>query len=83
MEQNLPLDEPSIVLGRIKGLLLTLQSALYSRNLVNRACGILMERRDLNHDDALQLLIRQARDSGTPLRQVSADLIAGAPADRD
>ncbi|MDQ0632470.1 GAF domain-containing protein [Arthrobacter pascens] len=61
----------------------SLQSALYSRDVVNRACGVLMERQSLNHDDALQELIREARDTGRPLRQVSADVIAGTPADRN
>ncbi|MBT2532228.1 GAF and ANTAR domain-containing protein [Arthrobacter sp. ISL-48] len=61
----------------------SLQSALYSRDVVNRACGVLMERQGLNHDDALQQLIRKARDTGRTLRQVSADLLAETPADRN
>jgi GAF domain-containing protein len=61
----------------------SLQSALHSRDTVNRACGILMERSGLNHGSALEALMRQARDTGSTLTQVSVDLIAGAPASRN
>jgi GAF domain-containing protein len=59
----------------------SLQSALHHRDTINRACGILMERQSLNHEQALQALIRRARDRGTNPKQVSAELIAGTPAD--
>ncbi|HEY8700590.1 MAG TPA: GAF and ANTAR domain-containing protein [Arthrobacter sp.] len=61
----------------------SLQAALHSRDMVNRACGVLMERQGVNHGGALELLMRQARDMGKTLSQISADLIAGAPADRN
>ena len=55
----------------------SLQSALYSRDLINRACGILMERLTLTEDAALQHLMRQARTTRSTLREVSAALLAG------
>ncbi|GGH99830.1 GAF and ANTAR domain-containing protein [Arthrobacter liuii] len=60
-----------------------LQSSLYSRDLVNRACGVLMERLALSHEDALQQLMREARESGSRLQDVSASILAGTPALRD
>lgn len=57
-----------------------LQAALHSRDVVNRACGILMERHRLDHEQALQALMRQARDANVPLRQLSSALVAGTPA---
>jgi len=60
-----------------------LQSALYSRDLVNRACGVLMERHSVTHEQALQQLLLQSRDTGLTLQQVSEELIAGIPADRN
>jgi AmiR/NasT family two-component response regulator len=58
----------------------TLQSSLHSRDLINRACGVLMERHGLGNEEALQALMLQARKAGTPLRQFSFALVAGAPA---
>lgn len=55
-----------------------LQSALYSRDVINRASGILMERQGMDHEDAIQVLMGQARDTGDPLQKVAADLIAGS-----
>ncbi|MBU8865331.1 GAF and ANTAR domain-containing protein [Paenarthrobacter aromaticivorans] len=60
-----------------------LQAALYSRDLVNRACGILMERHKINHERALQQLIGNARDQSITLQEVSAELVAGIPADHN
>lgn len=57
-----------------------LQASLHSRDLVNRACGVLMERLAISHEDALQTLIRQARDERATLRQISEHMIAGTPA---
>ncbi|MDI2036044.1 GAF domain-containing protein [Paenarthrobacter nitroguajacolicus] len=59
-----------------------LQTALYGRDLVNRACGVLMERHKITHEEALQRLLLQSRNTGTALQQVSEELIAGIPADR-
>ena len=58
----------------------SLQSSLHSRDLVNRACGVLMERHGLGNDEALQALMLQARETNIPLRQYSAALLAGTPA---
>jgi GAF domain-containing protein len=60
-----------------------LQTALHSRDLVNRACGILMERHKITHERALQQLILRSRDKGRSLQEVSAELVAGIPADRN
>lgn len=61
----------------------SLQAALYSRDLVNRACGILMERHTLTQDDALHHLMRQARATRSTLREVSASLLAGPASSPD
>jgi GAF domain-containing protein len=58
----------------------SLQTSLHSRDLINRACGVLMERHGLGNQEALQALMRQARDANVPLRQFSASLMAGTPA---
>jgi GAF domain-containing protein len=57
-----------------------LQAALHSRDTVNRACGVLMERHGLTHEQALRQLMRQARETGNTLSQASAETIAGTPA---
>ena len=57
-----------------------LQTSLYTRDLVNRACGVLMERLGLTHEAALQWLIRQARDENTALQDISERVLAGTPA---
>jgi GAF domain-containing protein len=60
-----------------------LQAALHSRDLVNRACGILMERHKITHERALQQLIANARDQSRTLQEVGAELVAGIPADHN
>jgi GAF domain-containing protein len=57
-----------------------LQTTLYSRDLVNRACGVLMERMGLGHEAALHWLIMHARDENTALQDISARVLAGTPA---
>lgn len=59
----------------------SLQSALYSRDLINRACGILMERHTLTPDAALQRLMQQSRATDSTLKDVSAALLEGRSAD--
>ncbi|QDG65354.1 GAF and ANTAR domain-containing protein [Pseudarthrobacter sp. NIBRBAC000502772] len=54
-----------------------LQSALFSRDLINRACGILMERHTIAEDAALQQLMRQARATRSTLKEVSTIVLAG------
>jgi GAF domain-containing protein len=56
----------------------SLQAALYSRDLINRACGVLMERHTLSEDDALQQLMREARTTHSTLSDVSAALLGVA-----
>jgi hypothetical protein len=57
-----------------------LAASLHSRDLVNRACGILMQRHSLTVDVALAELMRRARRKNSTLGQISADLVAGIPA---
>jgi hypothetical protein len=57
-----------------------LQASLYSRDVVNRACGVLMERLGVPHEAALQLLIKQAREENAALQQVCERVLAGTPA---
>jgi GAF domain-containing protein len=57
-----------------------LQVSLYSRDVVNRACGVLMERLGVSHEAALHRLIKQARDENTALQQISERVLAGTPA---
>lgn len=57
-----------------------LQASLYSRDVVNRACGVLMERLGLSHEAALHRLIKQARDENTALQHISERVLAGTPA---
>lgn len=54
-----------------------LQASLYTRDLVNRACGALMERLGLNHEAALQQLMKFARNENTALQHVSERVLAG------
>jgi len=58
----------------------SLQTSLHSRDLINRACGVLMERHALGHEEALQALMLQARKADVPLRQFSTSLVAATPA---
>lgn len=60
-----------------------LSESLHSRDLVNRACGILMQRHSLTVDMALAELMRRARRDNSTLGQISADLVAGIPAPLD
>ncbi|MDR6505064.1 GAF and ANTAR domain-containing protein [Arthrobacter oryzae] len=59
-----------------------LQAALEKRDLVNRACGILMQRHGIGQERAMSKLMDQARRSRTTLAQAGSDLIAGMPADQ-
>jgi AmiR/NasT family two-component response regulator len=55
----------------------SLQAALYSRDLINRACGVLMERHTLTQDQALQLLMQETRATHSTLREVGAAILTG------
>ncbi len=55
-----------------------LQESLFTRDRVNRACGMLMERHRISHEEALQQLLRDARSANLTLGRYSADLVAGA-----
>ncbi|MEK0156310.1 GAF and ANTAR domain-containing protein [Arthrobacter oryzae] len=58
-----------------------LHAALESRDMVNRACGILMQRHGLGHERALEELMRQARRWRLSLAEAAVELIAAMPAD--
>lgn len=53
-----------------------LQAALESRDMVNRACGMLMQRDGIAYERALEELMLQGRRRGTTIAQASAQLIA-------
>lgn len=55
-----------------------LQESLFTRDLVNRACGMLMERHGISHEDALQQLLRDARSANLTLAELSSGLVTGA-----
>ena len=61
----------------------SLATSLGSRDTVNRACGILMERHGLGADAAMRELMRRAREQKTTLHGVSDHLINGTPAERN
>jgi GAF domain-containing protein len=61
----------------------SLQAALYSRDLINRACGVLMERHTLTQDEALKLLMRETRITRSTLREVSAAILVGVTSATD
>jgi GAF domain-containing protein len=57
----------------------SLKATLSSRDTVNRACGVLMERHGIGHDQALQKMIQSARAAGATLVEVSEQLITRVP----
>ena len=57
----------------------SLKTALYARDTINRACGILMSRHGTTHEQALQQLIRDARAADSTMMEVSERLIASIP----
>ncbi|MDQ0730779.1 GAF and ANTAR domain-containing protein [Arthrobacter sp. B1I2] len=57
-----------------------LQSSLQSRDVINRACGVLMERLGITHQAALQELMKQARQERSTLLDVGESILAGTPA---
>jgi GAF domain-containing protein len=56
-----------------------LKASLASRDAINRACGVLMERQGLSQDRAMQQLIKNARMTGASLAETSEKLIARTP----
>ncbi|MFP3686239.1 ANTAR domain-containing protein, partial [Bacillus sp. SIMBA_026] len=60
--------------GTVERISTELQAALDSRDVVNQARGILIERHGLTPDRALHHLLRIARDSKSTLQAVSVDL---------
>lgn len=56
-----------------------LKASLASRDTINRACGVLMERHGITHDQALQQMIKNARAAGASLVEVSERLVAKVP----
>jgi hypothetical protein len=86
MERNLPPDELSTVLGRIQGLLLTEEKVDRAAHLLARAIKESIPGTIGAGDSLLDSRGRRTRlfaGPAAPLRQVSADLIAGTPADRN
>jgi hypothetical protein len=57
----------------------SLKATLASRDTINRACGVLMERHGIGHDQALQKMIQNARAAGATLVEVSEQLITRVP----
>ncbi|MDQ0824470.1 GAF domain-containing protein [Arthrobacter sp. B2I5] len=57
----------------------SLKASLASRDTINRACGMLMERQGISHERALQQLIQNARVSGATLVEVSEQLATKVP----
>jgi AmiR/NasT family two-component response regulator len=57
----------------------SLKATVSSRDLVNRACGMLMERHGISHDQAMQEMIRNARAAGATLVEVSEQLVTRVP----
>jgi GAF domain-containing protein len=57
-----------------------LHAALESRDRVNRACGILMQRHGFTYERALEELIGQARRRRMTLAEASVELLAAMPA---
>ncbi|WLQ07556.1 ANTAR domain-containing protein [Arthrobacter oryzae] len=75
MAEKLPLDELSGAIGRIRRLLL--------RDMVNRACGILVQRQGFGYERALEELIRLAKRGRMTLAEASVEIIAAMPGGRD
>jgi len=60
-----------------------LKAALASRDTINRACGVLMERQGISQDTAMQQLMKNARMAGVPLDEISENLVTRvSPAER-
>lgn len=57
----------------------TLKASLASRDTINRACGVLMERQGIGQDLAMQQLIKTARTAGASLAGISEELITRTP----
>ena len=57
-----------------------LAAALAGRDTISRACGVLMERRNLGAEEAMKELLRLARRNKSPLHRVSADLVQAVSA---
>jgi hypothetical protein len=60
-----------------------LHAALESRDVVNRACGILMQRHGVTYERALEDLMHHARQRRTTLAGAGAEIIAGLQAGRN
>lgn len=60
----------------------SLQSALYSRDLVNQACGVLVGRGGFTPEQALLELVTMARTQQQTLLDVSTQLVAGTAANQ-
>ncbi len=54
-----------------------LRAALDSRDLIGQAKGLIMAQQQVSADTAFALLVRQARDTNTRLRDLAATLVSG------
>lgn len=54
-----------------------LRTALDSRDVIGQAKGLIMAQQQVSADEAFALLVRQARDTNTRLRDLAATLVAG------
>ena len=52
-----------------------LRTAMDTRMVIGQACGILMERFDLDEDRAFAVLVRVSSTTNTKLRQIAVDLV--------
>ncbi|WP_258803189.1 GAF and ANTAR domain-containing protein [Pseudarthrobacter sp. NS4] len=57
----------------------SLKASLASRDAINRACGMLMERHGIDHDQAMRQMIHSARAAGATLVEVSGQLTTRVP----
>jgi ANTAR domain/GAF domain len=55
------------------------RTALFSRDLIGQAKGILMERFEMDAGAAFALLTRMSQDSNTPVTQVAQRVVTGDP----
>ncbi len=60
------------------GLIGQLRTALESRDVIGQAKGILMARQGISADEAFDLLRRASQRSNVKLRDVAAQVVAGA-----
>jgi GAF domain-containing protein len=74
----------AVLLGRIRDreaaqrMSAELAEALSSRDLISKAQGILIERMNLNSEEALEVLLARSRGESTPLHDVAREILQQA-----